>query len=491
MKDKRLPRRDFLKLGAVAATAGSLPFSLSGCAPTGGGPHDEPTPPPTRPTLNPDEHDNATAVTFSPESVPADETTFSLGVSAGAMRDTSLVLWSHTSDNTPKTLRVWRAGRAAGEVMLAHEETLTPNDGGYLKTRVDGLAPDTRYFYAFFVGGNGAFTARSEIGQVKTAYPDDWKWPITVAATTCTNQQYAPFKALQLTAREELDALIHLGDMVYADGSATIEEYREHWRTTLADPGYRALLPTTGMYITWDDHEFDNNLNPETLSASRMAAAKDAYFESLPNERGEDGRVWTSYRWGHTAELILLDCRTERKPSTLETEQTYLSREQMEWFKQTLKDSPCHFKVVLNSVPMCQMPEPWWALPGDRWQGYTHAREEILQFIEQNGVQNVWFLSGDFHLGFIGRLEREGFRRTMWDVAVGPGGNLGNPLAGLAEQSFENKENIFPEAQFVYGKGRLCMTLLTLDPLRDVVRIKYVDAETEEVLFDRELSRHI
>jgi histidinol dehydrogenase len=48
----------------------------------------------------------------------------------------------------------------------------------------------------------------------------------------------------------------------------------------------------------------------------------------------------------------VLDSRSERLPSTITSEhEQYLSRAQMDWFKQALVDSPCTFKVIMNSVP--------------------------------------------------------------------------------------------------------------------------------------------
>lgn len=477
-------RRRFLKLGAVATSVVALPL---GCAPatppTDGGPVGPPS-------VDPDAYDGGEVVPFAPEAVAVDEDLFALGVQAGAVSAEAVTLWGYATADRPMRLRLWRAPKDGGDgVVLPIDEQVSPGDGGAFKLRVSGLAPATEYFYALFDGDESAgFVARSAIGRLRTAFPDDWRVPLTIACATCTSFDHAPYKALELTAQHDFDLLCHLGDMSYNDGAVTVDDYRARWRATLADPGYRAVLPKAATYISWDDHEFTNDLNPETLPAAHLEAARETFFEMLPAERGAEGQLWTSYRWGETAELLILDCRTERKPSTRsEDEQVYLSEAQMEWLKRTLKDSPCHFKVVLNSVPMTRMPTLW-ALAGDRWQGYQSQREEVLAFLEDNALDNVWFLSGDFHVGFVGRLEPEGFGQRLWEIAVGPSGNLGNPLAFLAEQD-EYREDVFPSAQFTYGKGRLAATLLTFDPGEDRVRIQFLDADTGEALYDEWLSR--
>lgn len=477
-------RRHFLKLGAAATTALALPLGCAPTTPSSDAGLDGP------PTVDPDAYDGGEVVDFAPESVSLDEALFPLSVQAGAMAAEEVTLWGYASEGRPMRLRLWRPPTKGGDgVVMPVDEELSPSDGGTFKLRVSGLAPATEYLYALFDGDPEAgFTARSHVGRVRTAFPAGWKVPLTLACATCTSLDHAPFRALERTAERRFDALCHLGDMSYNDGAVTLDEYRARWRETLRDPGYRAVLPRGGLYIAWDDHEFTNNLNPEAIDPAQLEAAKTAFFETLPAERGPEGQLWTSYRWGDTAEIILLDCRTERRPSTLDDEeQIYLSEAQMEWAKRTLKESPCHFKIVLNSVPMTNMPQLW-ALAGDRWQGYRSQRDELLSFLEENELDNVWFLSGDFHVGFVGRVEAEGFGRRLWEIAVGPSGNLGNPLAFLAEQD-EYREDVFPARQFTYGKGRLAATFLELDPEGDRVRVQFLDATTGEPLYDEWLSR--
>lgn len=462
-----------------AAAAGTLPF-LSACPPgdpvVDGGP-------PTRPEVNPDDYDNAVLTAFDADAIAVDEVLFPLGVQAGGMTTSGALLWGYTSDGAPKRLRVWREGGSAGEVALVFDGDVSPDEMGTLHQEVASLAPGTLYQYAWLAYDGEAATGRSTVGQVQTAWPDDWRWPLTLACATCTNWDNAPYEVLEAMAAEDFDVFVHLGDMSYNDGAVTPDEYRDKWRATLADPGYRAILPRAGAYFAWDDHEFTNNLNPETLDPAQLEAARESFFRHVAALEGSSGELWRSFRWGHTAEIFVLDCRTQRRPSEREAgAAAYLGEAQHAWFKQALVDSPCHFKVVLNSVPMANMPPPLWGLTDDRWQGYPEAREEILQLIEDEGIENVWFLSGDFHIGFIGRVGTEGVRRRMWDVAVGPTGNLGNPLALLAEDP-ENRPLVFPDDQFLYGKGALAQTFLTFDPLAGEVRVRFLRANGE-VLYD-------
>lgn len=480
---RQTTRREILKHAAVA---GATPLLLQACGPGQKGPEKEP-PPPERPVTDPQPYDQATATAFNPQAVPVDDQVFSMGVQAGAAETTAATFWSHTSNGQPMTLRVWREGPDTATVMLVHQSTVQPNDGGFLKQRVSNLAPDTVYSYTFT---DAADTRRSLLGRLRTAYPEDYLWPITVAAATCTKVTYAPWEACRIMGQREHDLLLHLGDFSYNDGASTLEEYRTMWRRSFVDPGYQALLPNVGSYVVWDDHEFANNFNPETMDPGQMAAARTAFYETTPAEPGPDGRLWRSYRWGRTAEFFLLDCRTERVPSLRMTPQAqYLSTQQMAWFKQALVDSPAHFKVVLNSVPMVDFPDTFWASVDDRWEGYQSQRQELVDHLEAHNLDNVWFLSGDFHLAFISRLAPQGIQARLFDIAVGPTGNQNNPLVGVANMSEQLREEIFPSNQFLHFHADLAATTLVFDPIRDEVRITYTNAVTGEVIFDGPISR--
>jgi alkaline phosphatase D len=480
-----MDRRRFLQLSAAALAATPL---AKGCDPGEAqeGPH-------VPPAVDRDGIDGGQPVAFAPENIAIDAAVFHLGVQAGSMDQEGGRFWTHLAAAAPAPLHllVWRESKTEGEVILVHDLAVTPDDDGYVNLVVQGLAPSTVYFYGFFVaaagGGALSFAARSTIGRTKTAWADGWLVPVVLGATTCTAPQNAPFTALSRLAEQEIDAFVHLGDMVYADGSRTRADYRRHWHRAIGDPGYQDLLPRQGGYYVWDDHEFDNNLNPETADPDMVQAAKDEFFATLPMGKNSEDGLWQSFVWGDTLELILLDCRTERLPSTRTADNaTYISDAQMAWAKDRLKNSPCHFKVLLNSVPMTRMPELW-ILEGDRWQGYEAQRTELLTFLEAEGVQNVWFLSGDFHIGFVARVEPAGYGRNVFECAVGPGGNLGNPLGFLARQD-GYREQVFPSSQFFYGDGVLAATTLAFDPIHDRVRVRYIGLDGE-VLFDHTITR--
>lgn len=485
-------RRRFFQI-----TAGGL-LVAAGCADGEGlakAPEGKPTeaPPTDDPELTPS--DSAAPVTFSPEAIPEDTAVFALGVQAGAMGPSSALLWCFVEGGAPCVVRVWRESEQPGQVLLLLEREVSPQEG-YIKERVEGLSPGGRYRYGFFRrDAGGALVSRSALGRFRAAFEPGARRKLLVAASTCTSSSNAPYRSLEMAAASAPDLFLHLGDMSYNDGASSIDEFREKWRATLQDPGYRAILSACGFYMTWDDHEVvdSSQYDPETMDPALLANGKRAFFETLAVEQGPNDRLWRSYRWGATAEFFVVDSRSERLPSTRKSGQAvYIGAEQMAWLKQALRDSPCHFKVILNSVPMTDLPGPWDLAEGDRWEGFRSQRDELLAAIRDARLRGVYFLSGDFHCGFVARLDPDGgLGASLWEIAVGPGGSGPNPLAVLVDKEKLKREDVFPSPQFVYGSSsRAAMTTLLFDPVGDRVEVRFVEAgeaESGKILFSQTL----
>jgi len=473
----RLGRRRFLGLSG-AGLALTLGSPLTACGPTRRSALPEPAP-----------QDGATPSAFDPSRFTEDVLLFARGVQAGAMSATSAVLWTYARTPSSLTLHVYRRD-SAGAVLMVFE-VAAPLVDGFAKITASGLGPGW-YEYVFTTDDG----RRSPVGRFRTAHGSDDQRPLKIGALVCTKLEHAPFDAVRMTLDESPDVLCHLGDFVYADGSVSLQDYRNIWQQTFDEGNYRDHLGRAGLYYTWDDHEFMNNLDPVVLAAEhpeQLAAAKQAALESIATDQTPE-RIWGSHRWGKTAEFFVVDSRSERIPSTRDGPQaTYLSEAQLSWLSEGLVASPAHFKVVLSSVPFARLGNLWAAGGGDRWQGYEAQRQRLLDRLIEAKVENVLFLSGDFHCGLIMRVEPEGPARRFWEVTVGPTGNGPNPIASLADAGYLPREDIYPSRQFAYGSAVWpAVTTIDLDPLNDEVRVRFIDARAATrgtVLFDGLLPR--
>lgn len=413
-------------------------------------------------------------IDWNPAGVALDEAVFPLAVMSGEMRPESAMFTIYVPDGAAKTFRLWIPAEG-DQVHLVDERVVEPNADGFVKFTVDGLCPGTWYEYGYFVGKDD-FTARSRIGHVRTAPADDALEPLVVALASCCGTSL-DWPAIGVTNQEYFDMLLHLGDMAYNDGMETLDEYRASWRDWMSTPDYRNLFSSAGMFATWDDHEIDDNSNfdRETMDPAellRRQNAMDAFFELLPiDAEGPDYRLWRSFRWGLTAEIIVLDCRYERRPS----QDVYISEEQFDFLEDRLANSPCQFKIVMNSVPVTNMPLQWDVAASDRWDGYQDARNRLRNFVNDKDIDNVWFVSGDFHVSFVSRLEPQGDDNwsRVREVAVASGNE--NPIP--------NSLLSLNAPQFDYGINEVRACLMEFDPETNTVTLRFIRPNGDDAYF--------
>ena len=355
---------------------------------------------------------------------------FPLGVAAGDALTHGALLWTRYTGSAPLELVLWEESGAERPGIA-----VTPDDAGYVTLDVAGLTPGARYRYAFVELEGETRARRSPAGAFRTALDEGAVEPLTFGAVAC-NGLGKPALPLAQAAKANLDLFLFLGDTTYCDGAVTLDEFRGKWAENLTKASFQALRSATSLLATWDDHEITDDYDPETLAPEVFAAAHRAFFEHQPLRRlaGAPERLWRSRRWGRTAEFFLLDGRSERKPSTRgRADATYLSRAQLDWLKAGLAAS-----------------------------------------IETEAIGGVLWVSGDFHLGSIGRVSTSGAGARALEVLAGPGDQPGNPIVGSLR-----------EPQFDFATGTSNYTRFELDPVRRAVTVTFVDGQGQELVKKR------
>ena len=441
-----LPRRRLLQSLAAASVLPALP----GCPPAPK--ESSPDPTPARP----------------PEPAPwepsgdEDPAAFAWGVQAGDATTAGITL-SLRCTSTDLELVVVQA--FDGGWVEIRREPYT-RSGETLQLTLTGLIADTAYQYAFYDSATGL---RSPPGRFRTAVDATAFRTLTFGATSCLGGN-EPWPALSLAAAEGFDAFFLLGDTVYADGSVTLEDYRAFWRHAHATAGLRDLTASTSVVAAWDDHEVGNNWDPETISSAQYDDALAAFRESLPQGAGPSGGIWRLLSWGDLADIIVLDCRSERAPDQ------YISPAQMAWLKDTLRASTARFKLILNSVPINDYSDMFGvAFVEDRWQGYPAQRAEILQFIVDEAIQGVLWIAGDVHHAMICSVDLPGSGgpgEHQWEIACGPAGSTPNVAAELFQDTTGHYPVLFAAWNY---------TRFELDPGTGEARVTFIGDAGEEL----------
>ena len=311
-----------------------------------------------------------------------------------------------------------------------------------VKLDITGLQPDTKYYYYFVALGE-----KSIVGQTKTPPKGEvFDESIRIAVFTGSNYNAGYYNVYNSVAkRKDIDAIFHLGDYIYEYASADYGKHSERWLfpdkelLSLADyrqrySHYRLDLDLQAVhqvfpwYIIWDDHEIANdswlngaqnhNKNEGSWSV-RKKNAKQAFYEWLPIRENKDTSIYRVVNFGNIMNVIFLDTRHEGRAQQKDLHATdstknLLGKEQYNWFIAKLQSSNnATWKLVAQQVMFAPLMILQKVINPDQWDGYQAERKNILEYILDNNIENIFFLSGDIHTSWANDvyLEKKDYKR--------------------------------------------------------------------------------
>jgi alkaline phosphatase D len=139
-------------------------------------------------------------------------------------------------------------------------------------------------------------------------------------------------------------------------------------------------------------------------------------------------RIYDTQRLGGNVELFLLDERQYRSDQPCndtavvpcpadernDPRRTLLGKRQTRWLKTALRRSEARWKAIANQVMVMSLDLPSGnPINPDQWDGYGANRDELLGYIQNKGISDVAFFTGDIHTFFAGDVYRRGRRRLI------------------------------------------------------------------------------
>ena len=251
-----------------------------------------------------------------------------------------------------------------------------------------GLAADTVYHYELELDGAAM---PGFAGRLKTFPPEGQpaSFSLVCAGDADTGSNHKVFDAIR---QENALLFVHLGDLHYEDiNDNKGAKYIAAYTRALNLQRQKELYRNCPIAYTWDDHDYSHN-NAESDAIGRIVA-RQMYHACVPHypfaEPGSDRAIYQAFTIGRVR-FLLSDCRSERSKKA----KTLLGATQKEWLKaEMLRARDLYpLTVWVNTIP-------WIAAKGEKsWDLWSKERQEIAEFIVQNGIDNVCMLSADAHM---------------------------------------------------------------------------------------------
>lgn len=384
---------------------------------------------------------------------------FYFNVASGDPRSSSVILWTKVwnENHIPTTVEWEIATDSSMQYILQTGSVKTDSSSAYtVKVQVSSLQPNTTHYYRFRCNNR-----YSPIGRTKTA-PVAEVDSLQFAVVSCSNYEGGYFNAYRLIAeRNDLDAVIHLGDYIYEYSRDTygdkkakrrhipqseivsLADYRSRYAQYRLDSDLQELHRLHPMIAIWDDHEFANNTYKDGASnhqpdegdwETRKAAARKAYFEWLPVTDNPQEEIIRSISYGELAELFMLDGRIEgrskqlddyKNPALLSSDRTMLGSSQEQWLTSGILASTARWKLIANQVMFSEFDlhrlSKKYARVMDIWDGYPAERKRIMDFFYQNNLKNILILTGDIHTSWAFDLVQNPQDKTKYNRKTGMG----------------------------------------------------------------------
>ncbi|MEM8504731.1 MAG: phytase [Cyanobacteria bacterium P01_D01_bin.1] len=422
------------------------------------------------------------------------------GVASGDVTSDSAVLWTRSTFTGEITFEYSTDSDFATVEGTATVQVTDINQP--VKVDVEGLAPGTEYFYrATDAAGDratGRFVTAAALGEqtgLNFGISGDWQqappYPILNSAAQ-SNLDF--FVKLGDTIYADLETPATPG----VSQARTLDQFRaKHSEVISPRFGSNAvsdLYETTSILASIDDHEIVDNFaggaapgdspdapdigsSPDPLFTDDVAFVNDtqvyedalqAYqeyhplrdeFYDTPEDARTDGerKLYRANDYGSDASVFVLDSRSFRddqlEPAdlsdptsfivqTFDPSRTLLGKAQLEEVKADLlaaQSAGTTWKFVLIPEPIQNFGV---VNAEDRFEGYAAERTELLSFVDNNNIENVVFMAGDFHGTIVNNLTyqlgpgQEQIATSAFEVVTGPvaffDGRFGPNVANLS-----------------------------------------------------------
>ena len=259
-------------------------------------------------------------------------------------------------------------------------------------------------------------------------------------------------------AKEKADFMLWLGDNWYTREVDYFSEWGLHNRPARerAMPVYKNFLKAMPHYAIWDDHDYGCNDADKSFVLKETSREVFKKFWSNPSY-GENGQgIYTKTTW-NDVDIFMLDDRwfrnNDETPDSINgqvnTNKKMYGTQQMEWFKNAMLQSNANnnitFRIIATGSQVLNPMSPY-----DCFRHFSAEYKEMMDFLKDNNINGVLFLTGDRHHSEVIKVERNG-TYPLYDITSSPltsgshkfgGEEKNNPYRVVGVENMQNYTKI-------------------------------------------------
>ncbi len=373
------------------------------------------------------------------------------GVASGDPLPDKVILWTRITPANPGVQNLnWAVATDTGMTQIVRQGTANTdlNEDYTVHVDVDSLQAGTWYFYRFEQNGR-----HSLVGRTRTA-PQNQADSIRLGIVSCSSYPQGYFNVYgALANRNDVHAVLHLGDYIYEGGGGTndfsvepsyeilnLEDYRLRHSHYKLDNDLRRLHQVYPFIQVWDDHETSNDSwmhgsqNHDPLTEGDWELRKFAGTHAWRNwqpvripDPNDSLRIYRKFTFGTTLDLYMLDTRLIGRDSQVgpasalitDTTRYLLGQAQLNWLKDGVDSSNAKWQILGQQVMMAPLMILGNPLTADQWDGYQGERNRIYNLFQSRNIQNLVVLTGDIHSAWASDLPLPLYNSNTGDSAAG------------------------------------------------------------------------
>ena len=333
-------------------------------------------------------------------------------------------------------------------------QTVDPNAACSTQFKLSNLSEGSEYeILAEASPLRGKKVSASLDGKLKTAPNKNSEEEINFIVTTCTSypdvDSETGYKLYPSSLRLHPEFFVHTGDIVYYDGMGkTADLARWHWDRMYSLQNHIDFHKQVASYFMKDDHDtWMNDAYPGMKTNFMGEFTYEQGTQIFLDEVPMGDKTYRTFRWGRHLQIWMVEGRDYRSPNPIPDgpNKTIWGKEQMDWFKSTVKESDATFKVLLTPTPIVG-PDRQNKKDNYANKGFQYEGKLLMEFMSE---QKMISITGDRHWQYVSKDAETG----LLEFGCGPGSDA---HAGGWKQEDKLPEHIY--LNVVGGFLEVCVT---------------------------------